>query len=454
MQDTDFTIVEYAKAYRVISDFYQNASDKDRLSIIKFEAVANGCGFGSLCNDDMIIELFDIPPISVDESDKYFYQVKKEAVRRLYIDRLFKMRDYLDNTADPVVDIISRTEESIISVSDNFSGGSSSRDLYDLPSNAKDIIYKLAEDPGNNGLDIGFPIWQNYIGDISNGTVHMIIASFKVGKSQIGMKAALTAAVKYNKPVLLCDSEMNKEQQTVRAFGMFAKIPYWILKKGYWILDDEELMGPEYNFQQGSNSLNQIRTARMRIKDEELQAAFKKIPLKYLSINGMSVGEAIPHMRRWINRYTNIDKTSSVPNALIVYDYLKLPSFGAGNNNLQEYQLLGLYAGQLHDFMNQYNLPCLTFGQTNREVDRSVNCIGASKRLGDLVDSLTIMFKKSPEERLIVPDGTHGLDVLVSREGESTNDDGGYINFDFDKTMGYAKEIGYTDGRESEQAND
>jgi hypothetical protein len=164
----------------------------------------------------------------------------------------------------------------------------------------------------------------------------------------------------------------------------------------------------------------------------------------------MSVSDAIPFMRQWLMRYTKVDRSSKFPQAFMVYDYIKLPGFDAGGGKLQEYQLLGLYAGQLHDFMNSYHIPCLAFGQTNREVDRSVNCIAASRRLGELADSVSIMFRKSIEEKMIVPKGNYGLDVVATREGQSTNDDGGYINFIFEPDMGIMEELGYSTGRESD----
>ena len=146
-------------------------------------------------------------------------------------------------------------------------------------------------------------------------------------------------------------------------------------------------------------------------------------------------------IRQWIMRYTSIDKDAKVPQAFLVYDYIKLATVDEMKAGLQEYQILGLSVGKLHDFCNKYNIPCLTFGQTNRDTERHINCIAGSKRLVELADSISILFKKNDEDRLLDPSGTHGFAVVATREGEET--EGGYISFKFDRSMGYMEELEY-----------
>ena len=204
----------------------------------------------------------------------------------------------------------------------------------------------------------------------------------------MGLRSAVVAASKYNIPVLYCDSEMNQKQQSIRAIGMFLKVPYWVLKTGYWRLSDEDLI--KRGISEGSPAFFTVQQAKMKMNDLANIELFSKIPLYYLSINGLSVKEAIPFMRQWITRYTSINKNSIDPQAFIVYDYMKLAHIRELSGGLQEWQILGLNAGKLHNFMQKYNLPCLTFGQVNRDIDRSLRCIAGSKRLAELVDSISI----------------------------------------------------------------
>lgn len=434
LTESDFTVHEYEQVFYLISLFYGDSQEK--LTLVKFEALSNEKGFTNLCNDDQIAYLFNVP-VAKSEAPNYFNQVKRETIRRLYGDKANEIGHYIDNTDDSAIQMIANIEELVMDTSSVLRYGEDG--IINLAEETEGIIRKIGEDPGSPGLDMGFPMWQKYIGELCNGTVHMVIASAKVGKSMKGLHAAVHVTSKYNKPTLLCDSEMTEKQQAIRAFGMYAKIPFWVMKYGYWNLSDEELLAK--GFSEGSQEFFTIKQAKLKIGDSELWRKFKTFPLYYLSIKGKSVSDALPMIRQWIMRYTSIDKDSKSPQAFLVYDYIKLATVDEVKAGLQEYQILGLSAGKLHDFCNKYYIPCLTFGQTNRDTERHINCIAGSKRLVELVDSITILFKKNDEERLLDPSGTHGFAVVAAREGEET--EGGYISFKFDRSMGYMEELGY-----------
>jgi replicative DNA helicase len=434
LTETDFTVYEYSQVFYLLTNFYEES--RENLTLVKFEAIANEKGFTNLSNDEQIGYLFDIP-ITKAEAPGYFNQVKRETVRRLYGNKTDEIGHYIDHTDDSAIKIISSIEELILDTSSILRYGEEG--IVNLAEDAEAVIRSIGEDPGSPGLDVGFPIWQKYIGELCNGTVHMVIASAKVGKSMKGLHAAVHVTSKYNKPTLLCDSEMTEKQQIIRAFGMYAKIPFWVMRYGYWNLSDEELFAKK--FPEGSQEFFTIKQARLKIGDAELWRKFKTFPLYYLSIKGKSVSDILPMIRQWIMRYTSIDKDAKVPQAFLVYDYIKLATVDEMKAGLQEYQILGLSVGKLHDFCNKYNIPCLTFGQTNRDTERHINCIAGSKRLVELADSITILFKKNDEDRLLDPSGTHGFAVVATREGEET--EGGYISFKFDRSMGFMEELGY-----------
>jgi len=435
LTEADFTVHEYKQVFYLVSLFYEES--RENLTLVKLEAKANEKGFTNLCNDEQIAYLFNVSVTKV-ETPSYFNQVKRETIRRLYGDRTDEIGHYIDHTDDSSSKMVAEIEETILDVSSALRYGEEG--IINLAEETEDIIRKMGEDPGSPGLDVGFPVWQKYIGELCNGTVHMVIASAKVGKSMKGLHAAVHTTSKYNIPTLICDSEMTEKQQAVRAFGIYAKIPFWVMRYGYWNLTKDEILAKGYA--EGSPEYFAIQQGRLKINDSELWRKFKTLPLYYLSIKGKSVTDALPMIRQWVMRYTKINKDSKIPGAFLVYDYIKLATVSEMKNvGLQEYQVLGLSLGSLHDFCNKHYIPCLTFGQTNRETERSINCIAGSKRLVELSDSITILFKKNEEERLLDPAGTHGLAVVATREGEET--EGGYIGFKFDRSMGYMEEIDY-----------
>lgn len=438
LTENDFTVSDYSRIFFIVNSLYESGYDKP-LSLVEFEAKSNELGFNDLCNNEMVEQLFLTTDIDIDNVKEHFYQVKKESIRRKYHDKLLYMMDYIDNVQDPVSTIVSTMEEGIIDVADQLKYGEEG--VKNLAAKSADIIYSLSQQPGKLGLDIGFPVWQSYVGELRNGSVTLVLGNTKVGKSQFGMRAAVYVAHKYNIPVLVADSEMDETSQTIRAFGMYSKIPYWILETGYWKLTDEELL--KHGFTDNSSDMFMVQQARLKMEDSELMERFQKIPLHYLSVNGKSVGDALPYIRQWLVRHTNIDKALKTPQALLVYDYIKLSTIDEVRQGLQEYQILGLSAGKLHDFAQKYHLPCLTFGQTNRDVDYSINCIAGSKRLAELTDSISLIKRKDPEDLAVDSTGSHMIRVFDARHGSSTGMN--YISFDFDGSIGAMNEIGFVE---------
>lgn len=105
-------------------------------------------------------------------------------------------------------------------------------------------------------------------------------------------------------------------------------------------------------------------------------------------------------MRRWIIQNVGYDSTGRVNDCLIVYDYLKLMTPDKITNNMQEFQVLGFQITALHNFCVQYDCPCLSFVQLNRDgiTKESTDTVSGSDRLIWLCTSFSIFKNKSIEE--------------------------------------------------------
>jgi len=353
-----------------------------------------------------------------DEALMYVRQVKKESMKRTAKSQLRNLADYVDSTEDTLSTILTRFEDTVLSVT-------SSVDYTENQAiKLADIIDQelafLGENPGNMGLDIGMPNWQERVGGLSNGLVHAIIATNKTGKSNIGMNAALQ--ISKHLPVLYIDTEMDKSLVTTRIFSILTKLPTNMIKKGFW----NDPTKDEYE-----------HWPRIQAGKEE----FKQLNITYIRAAGKQVTDMIPAMRRWVIQ-NKVGAEGKFPQGLIIYDYVKLADFNDLKRfGLQEWQLLGLSMSALKDFCNKYQVPCLTFGQTNREDDSTINCLGASKRIADLVDSVSLFKAKTPELQAQDPNGTHLLRVFVARHGPGTAEDE-HIQMQYDKSTGQMSELG------------
>jgi replicative DNA helicase len=357
--------------------------------------------------------------ITQEEAVQYVRHLKKESIKRTAAEQFKNLVRYIGETEDGLTTIISKLEDTTLSITS--SADYSENVAIKLADIIDDELDFLGNNPGHLGLDIGFPIWQERIGGISNGLVHMVIATHKTGKSNIGMNAAIE--IGKHMPVLYIDTEMTPSILTIRMLSNLIKVPTKILKEGFW-------NDPEHDHHIFWNRIQQGRED------------FKKLNITYIHAAGKQVSDMIAVMRRWVIQNKVAAEGSKYPKGLIIFDYLKL----AGTDDLRkydlkEYQLLGLQASALKDFCNKYGVPCITFGQTNREDDQDINCLGASKRLADLVDSVTLFKQKTPELLTQDPTGSHLMRVFLARHGPATGFDE-HIQMQYDKDTGVIGELG------------
>lgn len=389
--------------------------------------------FYHTCNDGELIEACLTHTASKEDTLRSFAQVKRETVKRHYAE-LFKHNiKYLGETADSTNDIINKMDSGLISLGNKLQGVVSD-EIINLAERSHQIIMELASRPGELGVDIGFPIWQRSIGGMRNGSVTFMAATAKAGKSQIGVRAAVELS-KYI-PVLYCDSELNEIAQSVRAFGMYSEINYEILETGYWKCDPAKIVADGYD----KTFAMQCKMARATLEDDNTWQVFKSRKLFYKKMTGMTAREMIPFLRRWVMQHVGLDKESRTPRCLIVWDYIKLArvddvkSMGVGAHDV-----LGDACMALHDFAEEYNLPILAFGQTNRQLDIDLNMIAGAKKIVELVDSISLWKRKMPDDLVVDPSGTHEIHVLASRYGKGVST---YINVAADLGIGKFKEIG------------
>lgn len=426
--------------------------DKEAEKITKAKLVAEAKALGhqnylaATKNGEWLDELF-AEEVSEHEISSHFLEVKRQSLKSSYADEFRNLQDYLATTDDPLSAMISKVENAVISKVNILDKGEHA--IQDMREGFQDFLDSLADDPGHIGLDLGYPIWQERIGHVRNGTITFIVGTTGSGKSQFGMKAAVIAARK-GLPVLYLDSELSKQDQWIRIAAILTKTPSEYIETGFWRMNQKELREHGVN---DPEKIDEIISYGRRLKDPRLWDAVKKMPIFYQSISGLSVPDVIPHMRRWLLTNVKPDRETRTPQCLIVYDYIKLSMTNEISRGvLQEWQQHGLHVANLHDFANKYNIPVIAFGQTNNEVDEGIRCVAGGKRISENVDSVSYFKRKSEQERAYDGTGTHLARIFKSRYGRGLW--GSYINFDADLRYGEFTEIDIGSVRQEEQENE
>lgn len=261
------------------------------------------------------------------------------------------------------------------------------------------------------GMPTPFSKFNTVIGGgLRSGGVTLIAARPKTGKSSVGKEIGLHLAQK-GIPVLFVDTEMIKDEQLDRCIAGMTGISLTDVENGGYRGDEKEI--------------NKVKKALNKLKE---------IPFYHKEVYGKPFEEILSVIRRWILKDVGFNEDGKIKDCLVIYDYFKLMS-DEKLEKMQEYQALGFQVSQLTDFCKEYQFPCLSFVQINRDGinKESSDIIAQSDRLLWLCLSVSIFKRKTEEE--MADSGEYGnmkLIPLESRFGPGL-EPGDYINLFFDK---------------------
>ena len=267
------------------------------------------------------------------------------------------------------------------------------------------------------GVSSGFTIYDACIGGgFRRGSVSVIGARAKTGKSFLGINIASHIAGKLGFHILNVDTEMQKQDHVNRTLGILSGVGITEIENGKFCQDQQ-------------------KKQKVFVAKEKLKAFNSKY--KRVNVAGKGIDEIISIMRRWVKKSVGYDGVNT-DNCLIIFDYLKIME-AAEIQNIKEYQLLGIHMTALHNFSKEMNVPILCFTQLNRDgiSKTSSGVISGSDRIVWFCSSFSIFKKKEQEECDEFPDsGNCKLIPIDIRYGPGLGSDNDYINMNFQRHCG------------------
>lgn len=261
------------------------------------------------------------------------------------------------------------------------------------------------------GISSGFPVYDAAIGGgFRRGSVSMIGARTKAGKSVLAINVGSHVTSNLKIPVLYLDTEMVKEEQQIRLAARLTETPINDLENG-----------------KAGDSIH----VKKRILDTLAKAEKENKFFFYKNVSGKPFEEILSIMRRWVMKNVGVDDEGKAKDCLIIYDYMKLMSSDGISQDMKEHQLLGFMMTSLHNFAVRYSVPVLSFIQLNRDgiSKESTAAAAGSDRIMWLCSNFSIYKFKSDEE--IADDslvnGNRKLVPIIQRHGPGLKD-GEYIN--------------------------
>lgn len=294
--------------------------------------------------------------------------------------------------------IVGHAQEQFLQISVESNKGT---DAVDISAGLVELVEEAKAAPTSvRGLSTGFDILDNAINGLEPGTLTVLGARPKAGKSATLMNIAKHLAYHESEPILYLDTEMSTKEQQFRLISMLSGVPEKEIKNGTYASN------AEWN----------------QAVDEALQIARSgKILHKYYPD---FTAEGVSALTRKYKHQHGI--------GCVIFDYIKLPDADLQQiGKVKEYQALGYLCVALKNLAGQLEIPVLTAAQIGRE--------GANKgrvTATDFADSDRILryantllglapktrdeFKKLEEEHgrdSAIAMGTHRLQILDTRAG-------------------------------------
>lgn len=400
----------------------KNAKNFDVASVL---AAAKGLSIdrlGEEKNFTYLESLFECGPTK--ENTKILaVSLWKLSVLRQGVKRLEETKNSLLGMSgeEPINEIISAVEDPVI----GFSSSLCTQNMHescDIGTGIDEYLEELMNDPKDIiGLSTGFPRWDACIGGgLRRGSVNVIAARPKVGKSFIALNIARNIAEK-GIPVLYLDTELTRmEDQLPRIISLMTGVNIYDIETGKF------------------GAVPELKEAVYDLKEK-----IKAIPITHTWVGGFSPDTIIAEARRWLIKKVGFNEEGQANECMIIYDYLKIMNHDEIKSNLGEYQILGFVMTKIYDFAKRWGIPLLALAQLNQD-----EVLASSDRIRWLCTSLSYLKPKTTEELNADPasNGTKKMIIDVTRKGPGLPM-GEYINI-----KDNLAEARFTEGPKSKEA--
>jgi replicative DNA helicase len=410
ISDTSFTIDSNAIIYKCVKQLCDNNSKIDIASIY---SVSEDLGLSHILSKkeeaQHLRAIIDFP-VSFENLRKFAAKIRKLEIARLLRKQLELAQDKIleVNGSESIGSILGIAEDTIFNFTNLLNDNEDAPEL--IGQNIEEYIQNLIDNPIDQiGIPTGFPIYDKAIGGgLRKGTINVIAARPKVGKTLLSDNIGYHIAHKLKIPVLNMDTEMNKKDHINRILAMMTEVNLNDIETG--------------KFSQNPDQNHKIIQATKELKD---------MTIHHKSIAGKPFEDQLSIMKRWLVKEVGLNDDGTAKDCVIFYDYLKLMDTSGMTQDLKEYQVLGFMMTSLHNFAVKYQIPIVAFIQLNRDgiTKESTDTASGSDRIIWLCSNFTIFKRKSDEE--IAEDGVNNgnrkLVPLISRHGGGL-DDNDYIN--------------------------
>jgi len=394
LQEHDFLSGNHRALFSVLNSLYEQGVKSFDLMGVVNEATSQGVI--DLVGGPEYVDALKSNPVDKSNLPIYLDKVLECSTKyQLYREAEYIQGDILANlgTSEGNVDagsLLARAESRVLDIS---MGSRQIEEAEDLGSNLRTLLEEKAANPVDvMGLSTGFPLLDKAINGLMPGSLTVVAARQKGGKSTLLLNMAAHIAYDVGVPVLYIDTELSKQEVQMRLVSHLSGVPERLVTNGRFI---------ENNF----FAQNVWRACEL----------VEKSHLYHKYMPGFSM-DMVKSMVRKFHARDGI--------GAFFFDYIKVPEV-SGAEAMKEHQLLGNISTGLKDLAGQLNIPAVAAAQIKRGDTTSPKTrfhdtdVADSDRIGRYCNNLFAIGQKSKKE--IEEDGfscgTHRVQVLLARAG-------------------------------------
>jgi replicative DNA helicase len=321
----------------------------------------------------------------VDASTKFKLYKQTESIQRDILDNLS-----LNERAMPSNELVALAESMVMEVSMGLKG---LEEPVSIATGLRERLEEFASCPVDvRGYTTGIPMLDKSLNGIFPGSLTVIAARQKGGKSTLMVNMAAHLVYDLNLPVLYVDTEMPTREVQTRLLSHLSSVPERNIVNGTFARD---------------------RDARARV-----DRACDKIESGML-LHKYYPGYTVEGLKSMARKYYARNGIKA-----FFFDYIKIPEM-SGENAFKEYQILGNVTSALKDLAGQLDIPVVSAAQIKRsetgaqKTHFNDNDVADSDRIGRYCNNLLALARKSSKEieEEGIDCGTHRLQILLSRSG-------------------------------------
>lgn len=394
LQEHDFLSSNHRALFSVLSSMYeQGVKSFDLMGVVNEATRGNVV---DLIGGPEYIDALKETPVDKANLPIYLDNVLDCSTKyRLYRETEFIQSDILTNLGASDHNLkagalLAQSESRILDIS---MGTSQIEEAINLGDGLQELLEAKARNPVDVlGLPTGIILLDKAINGLMPGSLTVIAARQKGGKSTLMLNMAAYIAYSVGVPVLFIDTELSTKEVQMRLVAHLSGVPERLITNGRFI----------ENEQYASN----VWRACEIVKHAQLYH-------KYMP--GFTM-DMVKSMARKYHAREGIEA--------LFFDYIKVPEV-SGSESMKEHRLLGNISTGLKDLGGQLNIPVVAAAQIKRGDTTAPKTrfhdtdVADSDRIGRYCNNLIAVGQKSRKE--IEEDGmscgTHRAQVLLARAG-------------------------------------